>query len=476
VASAGVQLRFETDADSVDEGELELLEVRGHQRLSSLYEYELTLQTRTDGGLGPERVDELLGRRCSVRHGTSAQCDLHGILRAIELVPTHEEGIVAYRATLAPRLWNTTLHRSSQVFQDMGAPDIIAAVLGEDGLGGAFSNELTGSYPSRTFTAQYRENDFAFISRLMERWGIFYFFEQTPDGERLVLADANAVAQPHPDHVVIHHSVGDSGQSRDQSIREVSRRHEVQPERVEVVDYNYRTPSVPVSGASACDAVTGRGSQVFYGEHAKDGGEASRFASIRAQARMAGREVYRMSSSVEGIAPGHRFELADHVLPQLCRDYLVVGVDHVMRRGANAIEAQLTAIPLEVPFRAPITTEWPRIRGFMHGTIDGAPGAAAPVDDQGRYLCKIPYDMAGGAASRWVRMAQSSAGPGYGMHLPLHAGTEVAIVHLDGDPDRPIIVGAIPNPSTTSPVTAANATQSKIKTRAGILIRFEDDA
>jgi type VI secretion system secreted protein VgrG len=72
-------------------------------------------------------------------------------------------------------------------------------------------------------------------------------------------------------------------------------------------------------------------------------------------------------------------------------------------------------------------------------------------------------------------MAQPSAGAGYGMHFPLHIGTEVVISHVDGDPDRPVIVASIPNGATASPVNQQNATQSAIRTRAGIRIEFEDD-
>jgi type VI secretion system secreted protein VgrG len=71
-------------------------------------------------------------------------------------------------------------------------------------------------------------------------------------------------------------------------------------------------------------------------------------------------------------------------------------------------------------------------------------------------------------------MAQPYSGPGYGSHHPLHKGTEVLIAHIDGDPDRPIIVGSVPNPHTPSPSTSANATQSVIQTASGIRIEMED--
>ena len=71
-------------------------------------------------------------------------------------------------------------------------------------------------------------------------------------------------------------------------------------------------------------------------------------------------------------------------------------------------------------------------------------------------------------------MMQPHAGPGYGMHFPLRPGIEVAIGFIDGNPDRPLIVGAVPNPITQTPVTASSSTKNRIKTRSGILIEFED--
>jgi type VI secretion system secreted protein VgrG len=78
--------------------------------------------------------------------------------------------------------------------------------------------------------------------------------------------------------------------------------------------------------------------------------------------------------------------------------------------------------------------------------------------------------------SRERREAAPRGGSAYGLHFPLHVGTEVAISHVNGDPDRPIIVGSVPNPETLTPVVSDNATQSVIRTRAGIHVEFEDDA
>jgi len=69
---------------------------------------------------------------------------------------------------------------------------------------------------------------------------------------------------------------------------------------------------------------------------------------------------------------------------------------------------------------------------------------------------------------------QPSAGTGYGTHFPLKPGVEVAVGFIGGNPDRPLILGAVPNPITPTPVYDAGSTKSRIKTRSGIVIEFDD--
>ena len=114
----------------------------------------------------------------------------------------------------------------------------------------------------------------------------------------------------------------------------------------------------------------------------------------------------------------------------------------------------------------------------MNATIDAAgSGEYAELDDLGRYKVKLPFDqsdMEGGKASRWVRMSQPYAGVERGIHFPLPKGTEVLLTFVDGDPDRPVIAGAVPNPETASPVTAVNQSESVIKTGGNNKIRIQD--
>ncbi|MHC4777293.1 MAG: phage baseplate assembly protein V, partial [Planctomycetota bacterium] len=123
------------------------------------------------------------------------------------------------------------------------------------------------------------------------------------------------------------------------------------------------------------------------------------------------------------------------------------------------------------PFRPPRTTEWPSIKGAMNAIVDGSgDGSSAEVDKLGRYKVRLPLDRSdasGGEASRYMRMAQPNAGKNMGMQFPLYPGTEVILTHVDGDPDRPIISGALANVDTPSPVGEGNETDAVIQTPAG---------
>jgi type VI secretion system secreted protein VgrG len=106
----------------------------------------------------------------------------------------------------------------------------------------------------------------------------------------------------------------------------------------------------------------------------------------------------------------------------------------------------------------------------------GSDGTQPWLDEEGRYTVRILFDTADhdGKASHQVRQAQQHSGPGYGTHFPLRPGVEVLMAFIDGDVDRPVIIGSAPNTVTPSPVAAQEALHHRIQTASGIKIEFED--
>ena len=126
-------------------------------------------------------------------------------------------------------------------------------------------------------------------------------------------------------------------------------------------------------------------------------------------------------------------------------------------------------------------TPVPRISGLMSGIVLSRPDGAADrpwLDEFGRYriqlMCEL-FDLSGRQRNtRSMRMLQASAGAGYGIHFPLRPGTEVMLAYVNGDPDRPLIVGAVPNQVTPSPVTDTEPLYNRISTSSGIFLEMED--
>lgn len=479
-AITGRRVDFHTTAPVGEE--LRAERASGRQRLDDVYAFEVLVEHHEEGGLDEDAVNELLRHPAclSVARGAT-DGDLHGVLRRVEMLSVGSStSRTHYELTLAPKLWRLGLVTRSRVFTETTHLDVVLTVLEEHGLAlDRFVLDHTEeTYPTHETVVQYRETDLAFISRLLQHNGIHYRFEQQPRSEVLVLGDRNAAFVPVPtaDELRYHpHAFApDDGEPRVWDLRHI---REPRVQEVHLRDYNWRTPQQPVRAEAPADEA-GYGYLDLYGEHVHDEAEARRLATVRADEQRVRARRFIGKTSLRGVAPGTFFDLTGHPHPELNRRYLVIETDEAMDDGHHYVNT-FTAIPFDVTYRPARTVPWPRIDGAVNGIVDGeARSTATPIDEQGRYRVVLPFDVgaaAGGRASRWVRRAQPSAGAGYGMHTPLHIGTEVAVVHVNGDPDRPIIVGAVPNAATASPVVSGNAPQSRLRTGSGIVFELDDD-
>lgn len=495
-------LSFESESPEAERAGFVIESLRGRERISHLYEYELALETSLEGGLSPDAIDDLLRCPCAVRFGPAGESVVHGRLRAIELASMAEPSPVTYRAWLVPRLWQATLTKRSRVFQHLSVPSIVGQVLAEHGLELARDVVMLASptdYPTREYTVQYDETDFAFISRLMEHEGIFYYFLQLPSSlltsprrEYLVVGDRNLHFSTLREDGPLAYDPHARFDPDSAAVRALSRRTEVRPGAVVLVDYDWRKPAF-VAGQAPADQATGEPSfHHHYGEHFRENDDGARLARIRAEELTCDRVVYEGVAFARDLVPGHRFAIEGYPAPELDMEYVATEVEHELQRGAIVAEGSVRyakrfrAIAFATPFRPRRETPKPRIDGIVHGVIDSedvSESAVAPVDALGRYTVVLPYDLngrpGGPASTRRIRMAQPASG-NTNMHFPLDVGAEVAIAHIAGDPDRPIIVGSPPHGRARVSVDIGgekdNRSQSLIESRGGILIQFDDDA
>ncbi|MFH1984879.1 MAG: type VI secretion system tip protein TssI/VgrG [Pseudomonadota bacterium] len=433
----------------------------------------------------------------TIHRDAGADVSFSGILADFEQQHAVDD-VVFYRATLVPKLWWLSLTRHNQVFLDKTVKGIVEAVLKDSGLTSLdYEFRLKSDYAPQPYVCQYGESHLNFIDRWLAREGIYYYFEQTQHGEKIIFTDT-AIAHRESRHgwdltYAPPSELGDA--HRDESVQGFVCRQNLMPKSIMLKDTNYEKPSLEVIGRAEVDA-NGRGEQYIYGEHFKTPEDGDRLAGIRAQTLLCRKQDFVGESTVPYVEPGFTFTLQGHNRGSFNQKYLTIGMTHAgsqtgyliagIQKGLSerertvAYRNQFTAIPAGVQFRAPQSAAQPKIDGTLNARIDAAgSGTYAELDEQGRYKVILPFDTSerkNGKASTWLRMAQPYAGSGHGMHFPLHKGTEVLLTFIEGNPDRPVIAAAVPNPETDAVVTGDNQTMAALTTSGGNQIHMEDKA
>ncbi|HHH30930.1 MAG TPA: type VI secretion system tip protein VgrG [Polyangiaceae bacterium] len=478
-------VELELSSKHFDCDNLRLHRFEATERMSRLY--ELVLDAVSIGA--PLDLDAVSGADLEVvvREGDQVLRRFAGMVTRLEEKSSFGERVDRdmhpYRLVVHPTLFLATLVETLDIHLDTTLPAIIEDKLALFDLTPGAGAMLTfeHAYPKREMTVQYRETDLAFLSRLCEHWGVYYFFDHTND-QRVIFADSTDGYLPLPgdDNSVDYHERGD-----DQGIYQLELTRRIIPAHYVCRDYNDQTPALELQKEATLEEGFG-GGVIEYGSDYRTADQGERIVKVRSEERLATERVFRGKSVDPRFAPGFVFELEGH--PRHDGGFLLTEVVHRAVQpvgGWGADEGKhydnaFLAIPSVRTFRPARVTPVPRVHGLVSGIVETAQGDLekyAKIDDQGRYTVRFLFDTAPPGerkASCPVRMMQPLAGPNYGVHFPLKPGTEVTIAFLDGNPDRPVITGAVPNPITPTPVNAPISTKSRIKTRSGIVIEFED--
>jgi len=500
------QKRFSFVSDAVAADTFGVVNFRGEEGLSTLYQFEIEL-IASDSDLD---INEVLqeGARLKILR-EKGDIEFHGMLREFE--QQHQFGEVCfYRAVLVPRIWWLARTRENRVFLDTNTPDIIREVLksAEFTEDKDFSINLEkDNYPDFDYVCQYNESHLDFIQRLMEREGIYYYFEQTDNKEgkeekeekrkkeKLIITDTR-IAHTDMDAASLTYAPpsGLNEAEDGEVVRNFSCRQQIVPASVVLKTYNWEKPDMELE-CSAEVFEEGRGSVYIYGDSFKTQEDGQRLAGLRAEALNCWKESFFGDSNVPVLRPGYTFSLDKHFRSSFNRQYLTVGISHEGNQSAFLLTGysgdtsgqnerpsynnSFTALPSDVQFRPQRKTEKPRIYGSLNAEIDTAEDDSKPyLNENGCYKVKMPFDRAdrpaNGKASAWIRMMRPYAGADHGIHFPLHKGAEVLISFINGDPDQPVIAGAVANPENADVVNADNETQCRIRTSGKNKIEFEN--
>ena len=464
----------------------EVLGFEGREAISELYEFRVKLRAKNS------LTDNPLGKKATLFISMEGYIDgdtwqdqvsnYNGIV--IEFKELGKSGVVEdyfyYEATLMPKLAKLKYTQKSDVFVEAGLEEILTTVLTAHSivatdyqilLSQNKYNPSEGYYNRYSYVCQYEESDWDFLSRLLERDGVYYYFEQKDTQEICVITDTNNTAINNNNPIHFGFATADNQKADANAIEYIESKSKLLPQQIIIKNFGYEKAHLGVNGDGVIDCtafVSSDGKQdnslfgelVIYGEHFvnPDSNEDGDFlATIRAQEQFCQAKVYTARSTLVPISAGMTIILKSDN-PKLDGKYLVTEVVHKCEPeygslGIGMIYSNtLSLIPANVQYRPLRKTPWPRIYGTMNALIDGETsidGADYPqIDGTGRYKIRLPFlknSKGQGKDSIWVRLATPYAGKSFGMHFPLHTGTEVVLSFRDGNPDLPVIMSAVFN-------------------------------
>ncbi|WP_375286784.1 type VI secretion system Vgr family protein [Sphingomonas sp.] len=380
-----------------------------------------------------------------------------------------------YRLSLAPWTCFLDQNRAMAIFQDQSAVEIIKQVFKDNGISDT-DFQLTRTLATRVYCVQYQESDFAFVSRLMEEEGLYYFYRHEADKHVMVLCDAPSAHRSgtpgrlayNPNAATVFAPDSPARNSRGEYyLSNLNERVSTSANaKVTIRDWDFRSPRAPLS-ADASDEGQHPGDEreLFhypgnYMIDAMDRGDEEGFGRDRSRHMLAQgraqRRVFSGDTQASGLACGTKVVVAAHAVDRMNAEYLVIATHHAIAaeryRSIGEAEAQevpytvrFEAIPADTPFHAPRVTPRPLVHGFESAIVTGPDGEEIYTDEYGRVKVRFHWDRAGTSGEKttcWMRVSQTG---GLGNIILPRVGHEVLVGFLGGDPDRPIVVGRVFN-------------------------------
>jgi type VI secretion system secreted protein VgrG len=452
----------------------------GQEGISRLFTYELELLAYDNSAI---TFSSIVGQNVTITiqlpDGSSRY--INGYVSRFAQGATDERYFTRYHAQLVPWLWFLTRQADCRIFQNMTAPDIITQVFGLFSFS-TFQNNLTGSYPTLEYCVQYRETAFNFVSRLMEQFGIFYYFDHSTEGQHtLTMCDSNAGLQVCTGSPISYQTkVG--GLDDPEAITDWRMEQELETGKYTVTDYNFTTPATSLLASEPTVVNVSPNSSLelfdYPGPHTILD-DAQTVAKTRMQVEEAHSIVTTGSSNWRGLVSGYTFTLQNHYRSDQNTTYLATEVQHVASEGNTYVTGiretesysnRFTCIPTATPYRPNRVTRKPFVQGPQPALVVGKSGEEIWTDSYGRVKVQFYWDRIGTDdenSSCWVRVSSPWAGSNWGAISLPRIGQEVIVDFLEGDPDRPIIMGRVYNANQMPPYTLPdNQTRSTVQSRS----------
>jgi len=460
---------------------LALKSFTGTEGLGELFEFQveaLSEQENID-------FDEALGQACTIKLKTyqDKERNFCGILTNAQWVGSEvggEQHYSHYKLVLRPWFWLLAHRADCRIFLDQDVKKTIQDVFEKAGFarGTDFKFNTTGNYDKIKYCVQYRETDFAFVSRLMEQYGIYYYFEHKAGQHTMVLADSRSSHSSIPDLSSVKYHLQTSAYRRvEQQIHSWTSDRRFRTGKVEFNDYDYLKPPKQLRAPKeASESYTRSKFEVYdypgkYDEQEKG----KQFAQFRLEAEQAVDHRRMADGDAPSLFSGGLVTVEEHPTPAENKEYLVIRAGHtfgtqyygsVSSGSAAGYHGMYEFLPGDRPFRSLPLTPKPRIYGIQTAKVvvkKGDDGEEISTDENGHIWVQFYWDREP-QKSCPIRVAQVWASKQWGGQFIPRIGMEVVVEFLEGDPDRPLVTGCVYNGDNKFPYDLPdNKTQSGLK-------------
>ncbi|HVC60420.1 MAG TPA: type VI secretion system tip protein TssI/VgrG [Acetobacteraceae bacterium] len=414
-------------------------------------------------------------------HGIVSSVSAEGTLRS----DTGTDVYQLYHLILVPRLWFLSKTADCRIHEQMSAGDILQAMFTDAGL-----TDLSGppSSTARDSAVQFNETDLHFATRLMEEEGWFYFFQHAASSHTLVIANQNTAFTAISGATL--YMVG--GADGSLQLLDFNQAAVTVRGKMTLADYDPINPGTALQSSQPTVLTTG-------GAATRDDFRWPALTFVAAtvtdrtnwemQAAEAVASLYEGSSIFGGLVPGGQFTISSQPAGPYDGNYVVRSVTHQVsddtwlnQSGSASYTNNFVAFPAATTWRQPMVTPRPRMNGVYTGLVMGPQSSAQSTiavqsgeeiytDDYARVKVRFFWDWRAestGSNAIWARVIQPWAGNGWGTQFLPRVGTEVAVAFVDGDPDRPIVIGGLYNGALAPIYASSDKTKSGIRTRSSL--------
>ena len=477
--------RFAQLFTPLGEDALVLTRLDAYESISDNFEW--SVGALLNFGENPVDPAMIIGQPCYVTLGGTTGDDrfFHGLCTEVRFVGWQGK-YMEYQLSLRPWTWLLTRETECEIFHEKSVVDIITQVFNDRGFSD-FRFRTSRSYDPIPYCVQYQETTYAFVSRLMEKYGLFTSYECTDSKHELIILDdqnaATAISAYEPIKFLPEMASG----SREPRLSTWQAEDRLRTGKIDVDDYFYEKPNVALEKiGNAKDSPShtyAKQTQYKFPTGHYDPGKGQLLANIFVDVERADAQRKFASGYAPLIFAGGTFTLDDHPVDEENVTHMAVAARHTVTQSYfeaggpntdNAYFGNYESVDASRAYKAPLETPHPRIFGAQTALVIRSKNAPSDeeidVDDQGRILVQFHWNSHSGnpdQCSCRVRVAQIWAGSGWGGVWIPRVGMEVVVEFIEGDPDRPLVTGCVYNGNNKPPINfPADKTQSTIKSQS----------